>query len=82
MVLRNADFIERARAKGVQIPPAAARHEIPDAVLWCDALVEVIVAAEDDVDVIANENRLEGGPDLVAALVGMLPGRVERVINF
>src|SRR5947208_2959766 len=38
MVLGNSCFIEAASAEVVQIPAAAARHEIADAPLWRDPL--------------------------------------------
>ncbi len=55
-------------ALGIDVPPpqlpARSHHEMHDAVLRLDALVEVIVAGEDDGDVVGEEQRLEHRPQI------------------
>src|SRR5450759_1070638 len=43
MVFRRTDCVEGAMVEVVKIPAAAARHEIPDPLLGCDPLVQMIV---------------------------------------
>ncbi len=67
-----------------------AAYEVGDAALWHEALVHVIVAAEDDLHAVLDEERLENSPEIhlrpVAARGGVqrvmeirnLPGRGRR----
>ena len=72
-MIRDADVVEFARPVVVQVAPAAARHEIGDAALRLDPLVQMLVAREDDVDAVAHQRRFERGTNHVAALRGVLP---------
>jgi hypothetical protein len=63
-----------------KVPPAS-RHEVANPLLWRDALIEVLVSGEDDLDLVLEEHGLYHGSDDVAALRRMFPGRVERMVE-
>src|SRR5215471_4669065 len=81
VMLGDADLVEVARVVTVQGPSPAARHEITDAALWVDSLVQVVMPAEHDVHLVPHERLLERWANDVARLRAVIARGVERVVK-
>ena len=68
----DSELVEVRQVQVVQLSAAASRHEVPNPVLGCHSLVQMLVAGEHDMDTIADQRRLERRPDNVMGLLRMI----------